>query len=46
MFVPPPMPRSRQLGSERQDRLSMTAALGTGAQHFVHEHVYTGKYIP
>src|ERR1700721_2326959 len=30
IFFPPSMPRSKQLGAERQDRLSMTTALGSG----------------
>src|SRR5688572_5448550 len=31
IFLPPSMPRPKQLGAERQDRLSMTTALGSGA---------------
>jgi hypothetical protein len=31
IFFPPSIPRSKQLGAERQDRLSMTTALGSGA---------------
>jgi len=31
IFFPPSMPRSKQLGAERQERLSMTTALGSGA---------------
>jgi hypothetical protein len=31
IFFPPSMPRSKQLGAERQDRLSITTALGSGA---------------
>src|SRR4051794_32056213 len=30
IFLPPSMPRSKQLGAERQDRLSITTALGSG----------------
>ena len=31
IFLPPSMPRAKQLGAERQERLSMTTALGSGA---------------
>src|SRR3954470_7750972 len=31
IFLPPSMPRSKQLGAERQDRLSITTALGSEA---------------
>src|SRR5690349_23246153 len=31
IVVPPSMPRSRPFGAERQDRLSITTALGSGA---------------
>src|SRR5690348_10976082 len=31
IFLPPSMPRSKQLGAERQDQLSITTALGSGA---------------
>jgi hypothetical protein len=31
IFLPPSIPRSKQLGAERQDRLSITTALGSGA---------------
>src|ERR1700722_19671315 len=30
IFLPPSMPRAKQLGAERQERLSMTTALGSG----------------
>jgi hypothetical protein len=29
IFLPPSMPRAKQLGAERQERLSMTTALGS-----------------
>src|SRR5689334_3555489 len=31
IFLPSSMPRAKQLGAERQDRLSITTALGSGA---------------
>ena len=30
IFLPPSKPRAKQLGAERQDRLSMMTALGSG----------------
>src|ERR1700758_4500573 len=31
IFLPPSRPRAKQLGAERQDRLSITTTLGSGA---------------
>jgi hypothetical protein len=35
IFFPPSMPRAKQLGAERQVRLSMATALGSGAAQLV-----------